>query len=342
MSKCDLSLHLERADATFRAGEVIRGQVRAQPSEAVECRALNLTLRWRTHGRGNKDEGPPRTLTLFQGQWSAGTPQVYPFEMPAPAGPATYHGQYVNVDHYLTATADLPWSLDPKAEVEILLAASDRPDYDFGPKYKPSAVENRASASAAVVGAVLVFSCFGLPGLIGAALSIPAVLKGTFPIWGLIVPTLFAAVGVGLAFLLLKSKLAARRLGEPRVKIEPDPARPGDAVTVQIILEPKTALTLTEGHVELKGRESAVSGSGTNRTTHSTDVYSAKAPLPLARRTLGPGQPLVLQESLTLPADAGPTFVASDNELKWGVTVAIGIDGWPDWEGTFPLTVRPR
>ena len=344
MSKCELRIQLEKDDATYRAGDVVRGVVHVSSGDkGLDCRALTVTLQWRTHGRGNQDKGPAVTQALFKGQWNADTAAAYAFELPAPAGPPTYHGRYVNVDHYVTARADVPWSMDPKAEVEILvLPPPDGTPCDFGPKYQPPQQEMHASAKGNTIASGFLLGCFGLPGLIGFVFAAIGALRGTFPWFALPLPLVFAAVGLGLFFLLQKSRLAAAKLGRPMIKMSPNPARAGETVAVQVFFEPRAGVTLTEASVALIGRESAVSGSGTNRSTHTTEVHNARSPLTLGARNVAAHHPVTLQQTVTVPEDAGATFVADDNELKWAVKVTIGVEGWADWSEDFPLTVRPR
>src|SRR5688500_5699363 len=113
MSSCELDLRLEKSDATFRPGESIRGEVRVRVDERVECRGLMVTVQWTTHGRGNRRQGQAGDFLIFQREWLPGRDYTYPFDLRTPPGPATYHGNVLNVDHYLTVRADIPWSMDP-------------------------------------------------------------------------------------------------------------------------------------------------------------------------------------------------------------------------------------
>lgn len=350
MSKCELSIQLDRADPTYRAGETVRGHVFVSTDEAVKCRSLTVTVQWRTHGRGNRCCGTPISVSLFEGDWPAGHEESYAFELPAPTSPATYHGEVLNVDHYLTARADVPWSIDPKAEVELLVPAVDAPEYDFGSKYRPPEAEIRSAATGSNIASVMLAGCFGLPGA-AMVLGAMGLLARYFTVHGdTLFPGIFlflfggtfALVGFGTAFLLQKRRLAQRRLGAPLTQITPNPVRQGGRVSVQVLAEPPKALELEDGKIRLVGRESVVSGSGTNRTTHGHTVFEHEQVLPMAGRRIEAGETLSIQETLTVPTDAAPTFVGDDNELKWTISVRIGIKGWPDWEQEFPLTVRPR
>jgi hypothetical protein len=347
MSKCDLRVELDKRE--YRPGETIRGTVQVATDAAVKCKALTVTLQWRTHGRGNRAQGVTAFKQVFEGEWTEGQ-QSYPFTFTAPPGPGTYHGHILNIDHYVTATADIPWSLDPKDEVEILLPAVDSAHYPYGPEYKPPTELLQASHSGSNIGSLLLGGCFGVPGCaisiggLGFALS---VLRGNMEnVFPAIFMTLFGipfmAVGFGVAFMLQKRRMAQAKIGQPMVKVSPNPARPGERVTVQAILEPRGAITLADGKVSFKGLEQVVSGSGTDRTTHSHEVHNEERPLSTGGRNVQPGETVSLQESFTVPETAAPTFMADDNHLKWTVSLAIGIDGWPDWEQDYPLTIRPK
>ena len=350
MSKCDVSIQLDKADRTYAPGERIRGQVTVTTEDAVRCKSLTVALQWRTHGRGNRASGPESKVQLFQGEWGSGEQRAYAFEFIAPAGPATYHGTIVNVDHYLTVRVDLPWAFDPKAEAEILLVpTAGAAEYDFGPAYEPPAAEMKGEGTAMAIGSVVIGGCFGLPGLAimagGVAFGV-GWLRGTShdgpvpAIAMLLFGGVFVTMGFGVALLLQRRNLARRKLGDPLVSVNPTTARPGERVSVQVTLQPRATVNLASAVVVLKGGERAVSGRGTNRTTHTHDLHLQEVGLG-APPQLEAGQPRVFSASLQLPANAAPTFTSSDNGVKWAVEVKIGIAGWPDWEREHPISVRP-
>jgi hypothetical protein len=209
----------------------------------------------------------------------------------------------------------------------------------------------RTAESGTVFGSCLLIGCFGMPGLgimaLGATFLLGLLTPDEAGRWmpGLfMIPFggIFALVGFGVAFLMYKKRVAQRRLGTPVVRVAPNPAKPGDAIRVHIACEPRTALALAASKVTLKCVERVVSGSGTNRTTHTHTVHESERSLDVAGRTVEAGQPLSLQATVELPPDAAPTFVADDNAPRWTVATTIGIEGWPDWEHEYPLTVGPR
>ena len=335
MSKCDLDIVLEKSTRQFAPGEVIRGHVRVTPQGDVECRALTLTWGWRTHGKGNRTEAPsPVVRQLFHGRWTAGHVQSYPFELVVPRGPATYHGHFLNVDHYIHAEADIPWSGDPTADVEILVPGPRDGDYDFGPGFEAShepgarrfTVSTRSKPIAGMAGMLLAFAGFTIFFFTDAWLAL----------------LLLPAAALGIGYELFKRTLAERQLGTPTIQMQPNPARPGDTVTLSIVFQPQTSVSVKGGRVGLTGLEQVVSGSGTNRTTHSHTVHSSDRALGVGSRRVSAGHPIAIQETIEVPETAAPTFVADDNRLTWTVHVSVLVDGWPDWEKELPLAVRPR
>lgn len=127
MSKCDLTIVLDRENRRYAGGDRITGVLRVQVNAACTCKALSISLGWRTHGKGNRDIGTPADLVLFEGEWQPGKTHEYDFEFLVPDGPATYHGRVLNLDWYLNARADIPWAIDPKAEEEVLLVPGPEP-----------------------------------------------------------------------------------------------------------------------------------------------------------------------------------------------------------------------
>ncbi len=157
MSKCDLSIELESGAVRYQPGDVVRGHVLVDVDAECTCKKLNVVLQWRTPGSDvrdrdkgeplkqtpfkgvykklkgvlqwhlpgggvrNRDKGEPLKQTLFEGVWRPGEQQGYPFEFTVPDGPLSYHGEILNVDWHITATADIPRAFDQKAEAEIFV-----------------------------------------------------------------------------------------------------------------------------------------------------------------------------------------------------------------------------
>jgi len=169
MSKCDLQIVFERDDRTYRGGDEVSGTVYVQVNQDVETNGIVLERFWQTHGRGNTATGPKERNVLFQGDLRAGQSLSYPFRFTAPDGPPTYHGRYLNVDHYVHVHVDIPWAIDPKLKEEYVLLPCTR---EYG--NLPTLRGGRLTAKHALVGlglpvgvAMILFSFFWLPCSIG-------------------------------------------------------------------------------------------------------------------------------------------------------------------------------
>ncbi|MCA9571581.1 MAG: hypothetical protein KC656_27270, partial [Myxococcales bacterium] len=129
-------------------------------------------------------------------------------------------------------------------------------------------------------------------------------------------------------------------LGEVQVEV-PDVLEPGETFDVLVHCVPKRALKLNSLKLALVGQEVVVRGSGTDRTTYRHKVHEEALELDPGRQ-LKAGEHEVFACSLTLPDDAGPSFAASDNALRWEVALQFDIPRWPDWIKSWQLAVRPR
>ena len=208
MSKCDFSFEFERADRTFRAGEVVRGSVTVSVNQSVNCRNLTLASTWRTHGKGNRAEGVYHSVNLFQGELVAGNKLNYPFEFQIPSEPVTYRGTLINVDHYVTIRADVPWAFDPVGEADFIVLPvpnlpTEEPLASFS---KPHSMAGALIASAVAV----VFILIGV-------LFIPFLGLGLIPI----------GIGIGIIFFAFRNRIAERKLGPVECVIAPASQVPG-------------------------------------------------------------------------------------------------------------------
>ena len=103
---------------------------------------------------------------------------------------------------------------------------------------------------------------------------------------------------------------------------------------------PRTQATLDAVTVSLDAQEKAVSGSGTNKTTHRHTVWSEKTQIE-GTREIHAHSPVALSANVVLPHDAPFSFHAEDNEIEWTLTLRIEIPQWPDWVQKHTLLVVP-
>lgn len=341
MSKCELTIVIEDERREYRIGETVRGYLQVRVDSNCRCDGLTLTQEWSTHGRGNRTSGGQQVLRLFRGDWKAGETHSYPFEFTIPEGPVTYHGHYLNVDHYLRAVADIPWAFDPKAERELLVSPAE--------KSSKEDVAQSLDATSPDVPAVKVppvfFWVFGalfmVPGLAFVVGGATQVASGDFggavmAVFGAI----FAVAGGVVVFLGLRNSIAERKLGPVIASAEPKVALPGEEISLALDFNPRAEARLNEITATLKGYESVTSGSGTNKSTYTHTLYEEKVVL-RGNGRLFAREAQELAARVTLPKDAPPSFSASDNELTWEVEFHIDIASWPDWNTKVPLQVLP-
>lgn len=339
MAKCELTVVREQGDPTYRGGEPMRGHVVVRVDADCRCDGLTIRPAWRTHGRGNTATGQEAAAELFRGQWSAGEEHSYPFELPAPGYPWTYHGQEMNLDWALVARADIPWALDPKGDEEVVVVPGDDTiDAEVALQrgvhaHKPG----QGGLCLALFG--LVFAVPGL-GIMGG--GVVALARGNFggvmmlPFGGI-----FAAVGLGVMFLGLRNRLAQMRLGAVELSVEPGRLRPGEAVTCTVRLAPKSDIELNGVTMTLHGREQVVRGSGTNRRTFTHDMHKVELVVADSKRSVRRLEDLQFEHTFRLPEDAAYSLAVSDNTVLWSVSVHVDVAGWPDWTEERPLLVLP-
>ena len=342
MAKCDLAIEFERSDRRYRPGETVSGKVTVQVNAKVQCNGLTVKRLWHTHGKGNYAEGSDSVEeVVFSGEWWPGETHAYPFAFEVPAAPVSYHGEVLNVDHYVAARADIPWAIDPKAEEDFLLLAG--PESCQIPTEVSEAMQG-ASTQLQGMGAacgVIFGMIFFCAGLIPLGIGVVGVSQGEMAaVMAIPFGGIFMLVGGGIAFMASRKILAERKLGPVEVTVSPRQLNPGDRFEVELRFAPKARIELNEITATLKGQEVVISGSGTKRTTHR-HVFHDEVQQLLAACDVWPEEGTSAKGSFQIPHDAAPSFVASDNRLEWSVELHVDIARWPDWQSTEILAVAP-
>jgi hypothetical protein len=326
MAKCDLSIELDDPDRVYAGGEKITGTVHVDVDADVTCKGLDVQTNWRTHGRGNVAKGTSESATLYEGQWIAGQHESYRFELEVPAWPPSYHGNYINVDHYVDVRAKIPWAFDPKASQ----------DYVMRPRTAPDARDLSSKATA-------VSGCFGyailaivLIGFSGALLAIAAGLLAN-PLVGMVVAAIvLPLIGLGVGKVFLPRWL----LGNVEADLLTPSVAPGETIRVTLAMQPKRNATINAITAELVGEEVCISGSGSNRTTHRNAFFHDKQTLQTGT-TLQAGARKEFEFEVQLPDDVPYSFDLDDNDLNWKVDLRVDIPRWPDWTKSLKLEVLP-
>lgn len=322
MAKCDLSIVLDDPQEVHSGGSKIGGVVRVHVDADVECKGLEVKSVWRTHGRGNVATGTAGTMTLFQGQWRAGENHEYRFELPIAHWPPTYHGYYLSIDHSVDARAKIPWAFDPKASEPFPVVAACGPE--------DAQIEKNVTEIKGVVGCILtaVFLAF----VVGFCVMFAA--AGPFSLFLLIIPA------IGGIWWFFRVFLPKYLLGNVECNFDVDQVSPGGKVHGELVIRPRKNVSINEINLHFRAREQCVSGSGSNRTTH-THVFFDKVETVQPATTLTAGQERRFPIELAFPPDAAYSIELNDNKVIWSTTLRVDIPRWPDWVKEIPLTVVP-
>ena len=343
-------IELAQPDATYRPGEVVAGVVVVDTGGDVKCDALTVTLAWYTHGKGNRAKGPPDTVSLGAHAWKEGVQARHSFQMEMPSGPLTHRGHLINVDWQLTARADIPWAIDPKAEHPLVLipgvpggggamqAQGYRDAARVTPmKYDPGTDRPGVPSSRTRTGCGVVFM---LP-FIAAGVSL-MVAGFRSSVWEVLFGAAFTITPSVVIVGLLTQAMAKRALGSPRQWLEPSAPRAGDAITAHLAFAPARRLKLNAVRMDLICEEIAVSGSGTNTHTHTHRLHESRQDGQVGDGIITAADEAHFQLRFEIPPDAPPSFCASHNEVRWSLKAHVDIDGWPDWDGEEVFALEPQ
>lgn len=330
MAKCDLSITLDEPGGVFPGGGKISGTVHVNADADVKCKGLDVSTVWKTHGRGNVASGTVESITVFSGEWVAGQTESYRFELNIADWPPSYHGNYLNIDHYVEARAKIPWAFDPKASVEFLMQPTCGPDE----AKTPSASKQLSGAAGCLIGGFFAVVFLGIfigvcAGIVGAGMNEPIFLI----IGG-------AVVSLIVGFIGLKFYLPRYLLGPVHCELQSTQVFPGGHVNGELKVRPKRNVPINAVTMKFVGEEVCVSGSGSNRTTHRNTFYEKETILE-PEGVMQAGSEKTFPLSVPLPGDVPYSIDLSDNDIRWRVTVRIDIPKWPDWSQSFDIAVVP-
>lgn len=322
MSKCDFWIEFERANRTYLAGEIVRGKLTIEVNQDVECRDLKLTGLWRTHGRGNQAKGEYYNTSLYQGQLKQGERRQFDFEFQIPRLPITYHGTLINVDHYVSARVDIPWAFDAKGEADFIVLPGD----------SPQGVAAPLATFAPKTSKIGVF--------IGSGIGIALLVIGFFFIPAFGIGLVIMAIGAGILFFTFRNILAERKLGPVECVLAPTHQVPGGELGIRVSMTPKKSATISKIKATITGHEIAVSGSGTNKTTHRHQLHSETFVID-SNLSLSPGVTHTSEHFFPCPDTQAYSFSLGENRIEWAIMVHVEIARWPDWVQTLYITVIP-
>lgn len=334
MAKCTLSVEIENPREQYVPGDVIDVIVHVETTDSVKCSALTLEFGWETHGTGNCDSDEFETQTLFDGQWSPGDELGYRAQVTVPrfsqARPASYHGRHINVDWHLRARADIPWAFDPKAEARIFLApdAGTVPPYERPSLWPTEPVKLAGNSGCLIVLTVIAFVAGGF-----LVMHKPWIGAACF------------AGGLFAAIFTWKENELRKRIGDVGFGFAPDRPAIGGELHAFAEIAPPGRLDIESVTMTLAAEEVAVSGSGTQRTTHRHKAFE-QAVVQAEHQTVSAGDTLELDFSFELPVDLPPSFEGDDNSIEWTLDLDVKAMGAKELTATKELTVghviRPR
>ena len=321
MSKCDISVQFENRESTFRSGDTVNGTVTIDVNKNVNCRALKIAGYWKTHGRGNRDSGRYGEKVVFEGDLIAGETQSYPFSIPIKNVPLTYHGKLINIDHYVDVRVDVPWGFDPKKRSDFIVLPGTDGSIVEPKQPDPDAIGAQIGKSVGLLGTI----AFSLIGIL------------TLPCPGF----LLLVIGVVFGFFTFRKQLAERRLGEVKVVMDTSVIAPSDSLPISIDFTPQKDGSINEVLITLTATETAVSGNGTNKSTHTNKIYNLPFNLQ-GPESFQAHQKVSFSGMLAIPDTDAYSFDTGDNEVSWDLKIKVDVPMWPDWVQKVNLALVPR
>jgi hypothetical protein len=325
MSKCQIDIQFDRPDRTYRGGETVQGTVRISVQENVNSKGIKLIHRWKTHGRGNADTGPEESIPLAGPQLlTAGEQLEIPFAVTAATHPVSYRGHLIYIDHYIRVEVDVPWARNPSADEEYILTPGAPPPQMTGQRDSRISFKVEPAASMGWIGYLIL-------GTLGVVLLAVIAAFAFF-----LLPVILAVA----AFFWIRHQALSARLGKVDVSMPHLVVAPGEAWPVSIRFTARKSFLVNSITLKLEAQESAASGSGTQKTTHTHKLLSES-------HVIREGGPLaageVVDEKLTIrfPDTEAFSFDASDNKIKWNAEIRIDIPRFPDWSKSEDLQVVP-
>ena len=325
MSRCDISIRYDQPDRTYRGGDTVSGEVHVQVNKDTTSNGIQLTHYWKTHGYGNTDSGSHEIEILAgDSELRAGEDLAFPFSFVAECQPLTYHGHHINIDHYVKVAVDVPWAIDPKDEEEFILLPGKRPPEVTGQRDEMVVFASKTSMKLppGCMKALWIFMYIAL-----------AVMAVAF-FW------LIPIVLLVLAAFWARKKMLASRLGKVELQTPHLVVGAGEGWPLELQFTPKKNCQINGIEVKIRCRESATSGSGTNKTTHHHLVLEKIHVLELADE-LTSGELFDRRYSVPFPETGAYSLYEGSNRIEWTVEVRIDIPAFPDWKSKQTVQVLP-
>lgn len=159
---------------------------------------------------------------------------------------------------------------------------------------------------------------------------------------GWFIGVLFAVIGLGLLGGLGWKLFRRATLGDAELLFPRMPLRLGEPMTVRFRQQRLRGRAPVQGvSARIRCDEWVRYRQGTDTRTSSVTLWEAQLPGQPAD-PLGTAEVLTGTWHLRLPPELPPSFDASDNKLRWTLTVQVDIPGRPDIRNAFTLPVVPE
>ncbi len=337
MSQPTLEIILDHNDDhSYPAGSNISGVVRLTVEKVSNFKELYIERIWKTHGQGNADKGNKLKQVLHAEAIEPGTHE-FPFTFTIPTQPVSYHGEYINIDWYLSARADISWNSDPKCELDFLVVPNEEQIAAEGKTFHAEdGYENSATQ--------LNKRFFLVPLILFFLIAVLGVTAwfdwDDFPVFRifLIIPlTVFFLLSVKK---IIKNNMIHKRLGDITYAVSTRILQPGDTCAVAFSFHPQIETQLNNATFKIIASEKATSGSGKNSNT-LTKVVWEKEVVAHEGGSLPANEKVSTTALLTFPTDVPFSFDASNNKVQWSLIIYLDIARCPDWKKEMPLRVTP-
>ncbi|MEM6692776.1 MAG: hypothetical protein AAF664_25335, partial [Planctomycetota bacterium] len=256
--KCEIYIELDTPDSVYRRGDVVSGKVHLKANQDLTCKGLQITSMMKTSGRGNVDSQTSDQITLYEGRFSKGQEEVYPFQLKVGQGPPSYHGQMINIDHWIEARVKLSFAFDPKTMIPITVRGAG--DASEVPEHLLKGTSQWfAYVFIAIFASIFLFIAFAL---MVVAAAIP------FLFW-----ILLLVIGGGVGFWASRRWMIRQLLGQPKLELTENCIAAGDQLKGTLSVTPRKSFECNGITLTLVASEEATSGSGSNRKTHKHTCY---------------------------------------------------------------------
>lgn len=358
----EIEITFDRPDRTYRFGDEVTGKVVLEAPYDVTYEHVQITWGWHTHGKGDRENGPEDNLKVGAQHMKLHRNEhvELPFRFTAPKGPATYHGKELNLDWYMTASADRGFGNAAKCEKDfVLLGRESARPIDLGDQegglqglplwakleparfralQTPVAIDLPLDAEEMALQPVLYV--LGVLGLVGTVCWLATSIRPA------IFALFFAAAGMLCLVVAITLDIAYKRQIELLdVSVEPRVVRQRDLVECHLDLLVKRDVRLDRIEAIIASQERVSYGSDSTSETWtsgtSTHPLSRQGVVKRYNEPLTRGVSIAFRCALPVTSEAPPTFKSDHNSVEWWVEFCVHLNGWPGVRRRFPITVLP-